>query len=264
MLIFTLVLWNGLVIVPENRCSPYDREDYSYPQSVELEIIARDGLTSPYLDEVFASRDLTDIDHVVALSEAHDSGLCAEPDSVRKAFARDVLNLVLSSPQLNRFEKRDKDAAEWIPEKNQCWFAETVVSVKQKYSLTVDEAEKFALESILATCGPTANAETSWARWSYSDLVGTLSLDEKELPMPKSSILLPTEFRQQVIELVRITPSFNRRRTFSLFCRRAKMTVNCILLVANVSALATYVLELERRSPFQSGSICGRRSKLAC
>ena len=43
MLIFALVLWNGVVVAPENRCSPYDRDDYSSPQSVELEIIARDG-----------------------------------------------------------------------------------------------------------------------------------------------------------------------------------------------------------------------------
>ena len=25
----------GLVVAPEERCSPYDRDDYSYPQSIE-------------------------------------------------------------------------------------------------------------------------------------------------------------------------------------------------------------------------------------
>ncbi len=31
--------WRGLVVAPENRCSPYDREqDYPYPQSIEQNI----------------------------------------------------------------------------------------------------------------------------------------------------------------------------------------------------------------------------------
>ena len=31
--------WRGLTIAPENRCSPYNSKDYSYPQSVEPKII---------------------------------------------------------------------------------------------------------------------------------------------------------------------------------------------------------------------------------
>ena len=56
----------------------------------------------------------------MATSEAHDSGLCAAIDSVKAAFARDLLNLVLANPRLNRFEKSDKDAADWVPSMNQC------------------------------------------------------------------------------------------------------------------------------------------------
>ena len=35
--------WRGLVVAPENRCAPYDRDDYRYPQSVEDEIVASLG-----------------------------------------------------------------------------------------------------------------------------------------------------------------------------------------------------------------------------
>ena len=31
--------WRGLVVAPEHRCSPYDRHDYPYPQSVEPRIV---------------------------------------------------------------------------------------------------------------------------------------------------------------------------------------------------------------------------------
>ena len=27
--------WRGLVVAPERRCTPYDADDYPYPQSVE-------------------------------------------------------------------------------------------------------------------------------------------------------------------------------------------------------------------------------------
>ena len=35
--------WRGLIIAPEDRCSPYDADDYSYPQSVEDDIVRNLG-----------------------------------------------------------------------------------------------------------------------------------------------------------------------------------------------------------------------------
>ena len=36
----TTETWRGLVVAPENRCSPYDRRrDYPYPQSIEQDIV---------------------------------------------------------------------------------------------------------------------------------------------------------------------------------------------------------------------------------
>ena len=103
---------------PENRCSPYNAGDYSYPQSVEPQIVAQQGgrIYGPYTGTYFASTGETDIEHIVARSEAHDSGLCAVDSAARKAFGRDLLNLTLASPSVNRHQKIAKDVAEWLPD----------------------------------------------------------------------------------------------------------------------------------------------------
>ena len=84
--------WRGLVVAPEHRCSPYDKKrDYSYPQSIEQDIVRRLGrVYGPYTDSCFASTRQTDIEHIVATSEAHDSGLCARSRAVRARFATDL------------------------------------------------------------------------------------------------------------------------------------------------------------------------------
>ena len=145
--------WRGLAIAAEDRCSEYSSRDYRYSPVLENGIVDRlGGVYSPYTGEWFASQTQTDIEHVVARSEAHDSGLCAASEERRREFASDPLNLTLAAPALNRWEKSGKDAGEWMPESNRCWFAHTVVEVKRKYSLTVDVVEAAALERILRRC----------------------------------------------------------------------------------------------------------------
>lgn len=149
--------WRGLTLAPENRCSPYRSDDYSYPQSVEADIVAElGGIFSPYTCEAFATTFDTDIEHIVARSEAHDSGLCAASAARKREFARDLRNLTLASPTLNRSEKRAYDAAEWMPERNRCWFAQRVLNVRLAWGLTIDQAEADALERVLAACTSTA------------------------------------------------------------------------------------------------------------
>ena len=145
--------WRGLTVAPEDRCSPYDSDDYSYPQSVEDDIVRElGGIFSPYTCESFDSDTETDIEHIVARSEAHDSGLCRAENATRLQFARDLDNLTLASPSLNRSQKSDKDAAEWMPDQNRCWFAQTVIDVRLEYGLTIDRAEADALDRMLAGC----------------------------------------------------------------------------------------------------------------
>ena len=146
--------WRGLVVAPEDRCSPYDSDDYPYNQSVEQRIVEQlNGLVyGPYTGTHFQDAGQTDIEHIVARSEAHDSGLCAADAETKKQFASDLLNLTLASPEVNRQEKSAKDAAEWLPDLNQCWFADRVVQVRQEYQLTIDETEAAALENVLSGC----------------------------------------------------------------------------------------------------------------
>ena len=161
---FTLVsdvygeTWRGLTVAPEHRCAPYDkRRDYPYPQSVENDIVRTLGAVyGPYTGTCFSSTRETDTEHVVAASEAHDSGLCARDAETMARFSRDLRNLTLASPRVNRHEKSGRDASEWVPSRNRCWFAARVVEVRQVYGLTIDRREVQALERILSGCESTS------------------------------------------------------------------------------------------------------------
>lgn len=54
--------WRGLVVAPEQRCAPYDRDQYPHPQSLERRIIEMLGgrIYGPYTGRHFASRRDTD------------------------------------------------------------------------------------------------------------------------------------------------------------------------------------------------------------
>ena len=96
------------------------------------------------------------IEVVHLLVYSHDSGLFAADAATKARFARDTLNLTLASPRVNRHEKSGKDAADWVPARNRCWFAARVVEVRRAYGLTIDRREAAALDRILAGCGSTA------------------------------------------------------------------------------------------------------------
>ena len=146
------VEWRGLVVAPEHRCSPYDRRDYPYPQSVEEEIVAALGdIYGPYTCTRFASSRDTHIEHMVAISEAHDSGLCAQDDATRRRFASELRNLTLAGPAIN-LAKAAKDATDWLPEMNRCWFTGRVVEVRKAHGLSIDQREADALEAVLSRC----------------------------------------------------------------------------------------------------------------
>ena len=93
--------------------------------------------------------------HMVAASEAHDSGLCAADAATKRRFAGDLLNLTLASTRVNRHVMSEKDADEWMPRMNRCWFAARVGAVKRKYGLSVDAREARALEGVLSGCAST-------------------------------------------------------------------------------------------------------------
>jgi len=179
----------GLVVKPESRCAPFRSHEYPFPKSLELKIVAKlGGIYSPYTDQYYNSTRQTDIDHVVALSEAHDSGLCATDAATKRAFASDLLNVTLAPPKLNRGEKKGLDAADWLPGKNRCWFARRVVDVRTKYGLTVDRQEADALQAVLSQC-KTTDLEISSREASIVDQAPRLT----STPPQKLSQLIDTK-----------------------------------------------------------------------
>ena len=68
-------------------------------------------------------------------SEAHGA---VRGSATRWRFADDLLNLTLSDPDVNRYQKSGKDAGEWMPRIDPRGFAETVIQVKLKYGLSID------------------------------------------------------------------------------------------------------------------------------
>lgn len=152
----------GVEIALEDRCTPYDRDDYPYSSSIEPTIQAGlDGqIYSPFDGLYYQSLSEVDIEHMVATSEAHDSGLCAADSATRKAFASDLRNLTLATPALNRYEKAGHDFGEWRPPLNQCWYGRNVLKVKRAYGLTIDPTEYETLKVVLRDCG---SVEMYWA-----------------------------------------------------------------------------------------------------
>ncbi|MDE0464610.1 MAG: excalibur calcium-binding domain-containing protein [Caldilineaceae bacterium] len=144
----------GITIREEHRCTPYSPSNYTYPDSLEVEILREmDGIYySPYTAQTYTDAREVDIEHIVARSEAHDSGLCAADRFTRLTFASDQLNLTFAPPWLNRDVKGAKDLAEWLPDNNECWYANRVVAVKRKYGLSMDAKEAEVASRLLASC----------------------------------------------------------------------------------------------------------------
>jgi hypothetical protein len=102
-----------------------------------------------------ATSDL-DIDHMVALAEAWDSGARRWTTARRQAFANDLgdgRSLVAVTDNVNQ-SKGDRDPAQWVPpySPTRCQFIREWVEVKLRWRLTVDTAEKNALRSRAASC----------------------------------------------------------------------------------------------------------------
>jgi hypothetical protein len=101
------------------------------------------------------------IDHVVALSNAWQTGAFKLSAEQRKALANDPMNLFAVKGRLNS-QKGDGDAATWLPplKSFRCTYIAQQIAVKAKYSLWVVAPEKAAMSAILAKC-PTQKVPVS-------------------------------------------------------------------------------------------------------
>jgi hypothetical protein len=110
------------------------------------------GETLNFVQGVKTSSDIQ-IDHIVALSNAWQTGAFMLTADQRKAFANDPLNLLAVKGKLNS-QKGESDAATWLPplKSYRCDYVSRQIAVKMKYKLWFTAPEKEAMIRILKTC----------------------------------------------------------------------------------------------------------------
>ena len=108
---------------------------------------------SAYDGKKTSDRTAVDIDHVVALKEAWDSGAFGWNEAQRTAFANDTSDprtLLAVSSSSNR-SKSDKDPSNWLPSLRGYWctYISNWISVKARWNLSMDQSEFRRLNNLL-------------------------------------------------------------------------------------------------------------------
>lgn len=100
-----------------------------------------------------ATSEAVQIDHVVALSDAWQTGAQQLDDPTRRRLAGDPENLQATDGPTNQ-AKRDADAATWLPPSTgyRCTYVARQVKVKTSYRLWVTPPERDAMARVLARC----------------------------------------------------------------------------------------------------------------
>ena len=173
-----LELLDGLVVAVEDR-SGYDRSLFAHWSDLDSDgcdtrqevltvesvvaVSTSDGcrVSSGEWLSLFDGVTVTDpsaldIDHLIPLAEAWDSGASQWDAPTRKAFANDQDDdraLIAVTASSNR-SKSDRDPAGWLPPATsyQCTYSADWVAMKTRWSLSIDTAEKTALLGLLGGC----------------------------------------------------------------------------------------------------------------
>ena len=135
------------------------RDSISKPQvdPYRCYVVAGDW-ASPYDGKNLSDRGDVDIDHVVALKEAWDSGAWAWSESQRKAYANDMTDprtLIAVTDRVN-MSKSDKDPSNWMPPLRSYWctYLGDWISVKARWGLSMDQSEFGRISNLLRSdCG---------------------------------------------------------------------------------------------------------------
>jgi hypothetical protein len=128
--------------------------------------VASGRLHDPYTNTIITftrgpgTSTVIQIDHVVALADAWQTGAQQLSLAVRTNMANDPLELLAVSGPVNE-QKGDADAASWLPPNRafRCSYAAIQVAVKIIYHLWVTPAEHDAIARVLSTC-PTQHLPT--------------------------------------------------------------------------------------------------------
>lgn len=176
-----------LVVAPEST-APYDRtaqfgdwvDADGDCRNTRHEVLAAESTVAPtsgsggctvtagrwtpsYDGGTYTAATQLEIDHLVPVSEAWDSGAQAWTQQQRSAFSNDLgddRSLVAISSAVNQ-SKGDKGPEQWLPPADVCGYVTAWTAVKLRWSLTVDPAERAALVQRADACpGRTVTVET--------------------------------------------------------------------------------------------------------
>ncbi len=181
-----------LTIDDQPSTDGYDRDLFGYRQTdedgngcdVREDVLARDltdvqykgvsdcrvesgVLNDPYTGQTIyfqRGRDTSSavqIDHVVALENAWQSGASQWDQAKRYQYGNDMYNLLAVDGPANQ-SKGSASAAYWLPTNSdyRCDYVARQIGVKDKYGLTVTTQEKQAMLSVLHNCPAQAIPES--------------------------------------------------------------------------------------------------------
>ena len=106
---------------------------------------------STYDSATVTSASDLEVDHVVALAEAHRSGGWQWDRTRKQEFANDLSDgrtLAAVTTATNR-AKSDQDPAGWLPEQNACTYIGDWIAIKARWDLSIDAEEASALIDLL-------------------------------------------------------------------------------------------------------------------
>lgn len=168
----------GIRIAPEVNDPPFNRDDWPHwvdedgdEQDARQEVLIAESYVRPVIRggkvveglwvgpySGFVTRDPgpLDIDHMVPLKEAHQSGGYGWTEEKRRAYANDLSepgHLIAVWLSTNR-SKGPRDPAEWMPPNRSYWceYLSDWVAVKRRWDLSMDQAEADAVRRGLGIC----------------------------------------------------------------------------------------------------------------
>lgn len=100
-----------------------------------------------YFPEIHFKSNQVDIDHLIPLKHAHESGGSQWSLDLKKRFANDPDNLVITNKRYNR-QKGAKGIDEWLPlhKKFACRYISDWVQIKHKYQLSFSKSENRTIQ----------------------------------------------------------------------------------------------------------------------
>jgi Protein of unknown function (DUF1524) len=142
-----------------NQVLGRDLTDVAYRRSPRPCVVLSGVLHDPYTGDTVAftrgagTSDKVQIDHVVSLSDAWQTGAQQLDAPTREMIATDPLNLLAVEGTINQ-SKGDGDAATWLPPAKgyRCAYVARQVAVKTRYRLWVTAAERDAIARVLTAC----------------------------------------------------------------------------------------------------------------